>query len=288
MPVNYTWVSIAAFAVFAVYTTHSQLNTFKKRCAVKPDTKTVGVEQTTEDAIKLETLQALARGVNPELRIAALKIITERALRESTLDYLVRQIDSDDASVRLRALKALKVLMQNASHKRLLLPELFRALVGALRKARAMPNGVPLESRGEREAIYIMTRLIQFAQGHQFAVEAGIVDWLMDYKVPGYPNIIVAVFDPSYEPSESSFYELLSGLCEDGTPGRRLIQDSGMVRDIRRSNRSDTQWVEVEIDADDPDGVDSNGVDPNAESREERRRAWLPPPVPYPLEDLLR
>lgn len=80
------------------------------------------------------------------------------------------------------------------------------------------------------------------------AVDAGVVDWLKEYTVPGYPNVIVAVFDPErFDDNDSVFQDLLSALYEEGTPGRTILQETGMVHDIRRGRGENEEWVEVEI-----------------------------------------
>lgn len=85
------------FAAYALYTTQSQLKTFKKRCVSKPSpppSSDAAVDRSTQDgssssntskkdsrmteqiltmdstAIRLETLEALARGINFDLRNA--------------------------------------------------------------------------------------------------------------------------------------------------------------------------------------------------------------------------
>ncbi|KAI5798884.1 hypothetical protein EDC01DRAFT_778479 [Geopyxis carbonaria] len=251
---RHTWLIIGGCSLLALYTTYRQLLDFKKRCALRSsDTRNVGVEQSTEDAIKLETLESLAKGVNPELRAAAHKIITERAMRASSMQYMIAKVAGEDQTERLMALKALNILTQHAPPSRFTeTPGFFHTLVAALRTDETNPSKSSTRLQCERETVTILARFMTHAEAQSQIVAAGIVDWLKAYHVSGYPNVIIAAFDPDRrgDPLDPNFYDLLTAICDEGGYRDRIL-DSGMVSNIRRSRAEETpgeEWVEVEVE----------------------------------------
>lgn len=268
--------------ILAVCTTIWQLENFRKRAIKPPGTRNVGVRQSTEDAIRLDTLKSLALGVNPELRGAALKILSERALKENTFSYVLDQAASNDSNKSLMALKVLGVLNQNVSAKRLIQPRIFNVLVGILQRVAESDYRAhdPTWKRCEREAIALLSRLVSYSDECQmYAIQAGLIEWIKRSQVPGYPNLMFAVFDMERtEPIDPNLYDLLSALCDEGTVGRDCLLESGLVRDmtVRPSHRPD--WVEVVIAADETNQSLAGG--------QSREASAIPPHSGNPLRDL--
>jgi len=233
-------IATASLACLTIY----QLEDFKRRAVVKPaGNNSVDVEQSTEDAIKLPTLEALARGVNPELRNAALKILCERALKENNLTFMLEQAESENITDNLMTLKALGLVYQNVSPRRLVQPRVFKCLIGML--LRIIRTGANEHATGklcQREAVFLLSRLALFGdEGQQYALDAGFIEWIKEFRVPGYDNILHAAFDmDATEPMDSNLYELLSAFCDDGSPGRDALLQSGMLRDLGGSVRNRT------------------------------------------------
>ncbi|KAH8152864.1 uncharacterized protein LAJ45_03090 [Morchella importuna] len=219
----YLYVLGGLLALYAAYTTHSQLQAFKTRCVSKPPQQSndAAVDRSTEDAIKLETLEALARGINFDLRNAALKIITERATTPTNIDFLLTQISTRPPAPRLRALKALRCLAAAPGpFGALCTPRVFRTLVTTL-KSTLPPTP---DSATEKEVIYILTQLMKsYFAAKEMAVQAGIVDWLK-----------------AVDRSVVDVWEVLS-CVNDTMEGRRLLVEAGLVQDER---------VEVEVEVD--------------------------------------
>jgi len=232
-------ISLACLTVY-------QLEDFKRRTVIKPaGGNSVDVEQSTEDAIKLSTLEALARGVNPELRSAALKILCERALKDNNLTFILEKAESENVGENLVALKALGLVYQNASPRRLVQPRVFKCLIGMLlRLVRAGANEHATGRLCQREAVFLLSRLALLGdEGQRYALDAGLIEWIKEFQVQGYENILHAAFDmDATEPMDSNLYELLSVLCDDGSPGREALLQSGLVRDLGSArNRSHNQ-----------------------------------------------
>ncbi|RPB13037.1 hypothetical protein P167DRAFT_545056 [Morchella conica CCBAS932] len=185
-------------ALYAAYTTHSQLQAFKTRCVSKPPQQSndAAVDRSTEDgsssdmrmveqiltmssaAIKLETLEALARGINFDLRNALV----------------------------------LPSFLPNGPFGALCTPRVFRTLVTTL-KSTLPPTP---DSATEKEVIYILTQLMKsYFAAKEMAVQAGIVDWLK-----------------AVDRSVVDVWEVLS-CVNDTMEGRRLLVEAGLVQDER-------------------------------------------------------
>ncbi|KAH0607742.1 uncharacterized protein H6S33_002776 [Morchella sextelata] len=237
----YLYILGGLLAIYAAYTTHSQLQAFRTRCVSKPPQQSndAAVDRSTEDgsssdmrmaeqiltmpsaAIKLETLEALARGINFDLRNAALKIITERATTPGNIDFLLTQISTRPPAPRLRALKALRCLAAAPGpFGALCTPRVFRTLVTTL-KSTLPPTP---DSATEKEVIYILTQLMKsYFAAKEMAVQAGIVDWLK-----------------AVDRSVVDVWEVLS-CVNDTMEGRRLLVEAELVQEER---------VEVEVEVD--------------------------------------
>ncbi|KAF8543430.1 hypothetical protein BDD12DRAFT_820379 [Trichophaea hybrida] len=262
-----TWMVAGVGTVLAIYTTYWQLENFKKRTVIKPSSaRSVGVEQSTEDAIKLSTLSALARGVNHDLHKAALKILCERGLKEEALSAILDKAEFPDLASNFMALRVLGLLVKNVSPvsaRRLIQPRIFKALIGILRRSSTLAaernsNAV----RCQREAIGLLSHFISLGDECQrLAVDAGLINWLKESRVAGYNNLYAAVFDNNNDPIDQGIYELLSQLCGRGPMGRNNLEELGLVRNLRGSPSSSRpfelehdDWVEVEVEEDEPQG----------------------------------
>lgn len=94
--------------------------------------------QNAEDALKLDTLQALAEGHSFELRNSAIKLIATRALKSGTKDLLLRDLASEDEHRRDDAINGLWLLIYSpALHEKDTISSLvdyptFNAIITAL------------------------------------------------------------------------------------------------------------------------------------------------------------
>ncbi|KAL7272241.1 hypothetical protein RUND412_004969 [Rhizina undulata] len=245
------WFALGTFAVFAVVKTHSQLITFRKRCAVKPSetARDAGVDQTTEDAIKLDTLEALARGVNFDLRNVALKIIMERATTDKSLEYLIQQVESSHQPTRLRALKSVKFLSTSPCLHRICNQRIFNALVKVLRMTAANanpPNPYPPEISGENDALQIISRLMPYANGRTYAFEAGFLQWLKECRLPGCTD--VSRPGVSYDSSDDSGLWDIIRSFHDTTVGRELLSGAGLLPQRRETEEEIVEVIEMELE----------------------------------------
>ncbi|KAI5815515.1 hypothetical protein BZA77DRAFT_77115 [Pyronema omphalodes] len=218
-----TWALCGFGTLIALYTTYWQLTDFKRRTIVKPSsTRSVGVEQATEDAIKLSTLSTLARGVNPELRNAALKILCERSLKDEAFSELLTKAESQDLNANYQALRVLYLLSNNVSPRRLAVPRVFKALVGILRRTITLSverhhNAL----RCQREAISLLNRLIQLGdECQQYATDAGLTEWFKECRDAGYYNVLDHHLD-------QSLLELLATICRRDSAMREDVIESG-------------------------------------------------------------
>ncbi|KAH0565727.1 hypothetical protein GP486_000891, partial [Trichoglossum hirsutum] len=199
------WVGVGCLTVFAVHTISRQLHEIRKLVQVTEDEARLNVVgQDTEDgetrfwmtqlsrmsnveaqALKLATLETLSKGLSYELRIAALKIIFERATRES-LGPLLSRVGSKDPQTRNSALQVLKLLSQSIPYQSLNNISTFRALIQALHyhvpphTTEAGHRPPHLRPPPERNAMYVLARLIPYNVSG--ALKAGVVTrWLAKY-----------------------------------------------------------------------------------------------------------
>ncbi|CCX30129.1 hypothetical protein FPQ18DRAFT_412880 [Pyronema domesticum] len=249
-----TWTLCGVGTLIALYTTYWQLTDFKRRTILKPSsTRSVGVEQATEDgipsgdldhgirlsteaAIKLSTLSALARGVNPELRNAALKILCERSLKDEAFSELLTKAEAQDLNANYQALRVLYLLSNNVSPRRLAVPRVFGALVGILRRTITLSverhhNAL----RCQREAISLLNRLIQLGdECQQYATDAGLTEWFKECRDAGYYNVLDHHLD-------QSLLELLATICRRDSTMREEVIELGW--NIGRDGRGNLGFI---------------------------------------------
>lgn len=192
---------------------------------------------------------------------SALKIITERATTDKSIDFLLKQVESRNTVGRLRALKAMRCLSMSASlspfpcrcghdslsHQgsfvNLCTQRTFRALVTCLENT--LPPTEDLVT--QKEALYILARLMtSFFHGKDMAVEAGIIAWLKQVKCTGYPNVVAAVFDPGwFDANDISLWEIVTTIMDEYEGGRKLMIEAGL---ITAGEDEDERGVEVEVE----------------------------------------
>ncbi|PWW74168.1 hypothetical protein C7212DRAFT_299792 [Tuber magnatum] len=231
-PDKYLYFSAGLLAICAIYITQSQLSKFRLRCvsrpkAVPPD---AGVDQTTEDAIRLGTLEILARGINVDIRNAALKIITDRATTDENIVHLLSQVRSSTPSQRLRSLRALRCCTYSTTLHKLCQKPTFSALVSCLNSTLPTDENPAGDPFSEKEALYILARLTgPYFIAREMLVDAGFVHWLASAKVPGYANVVEAVFDAEgidlVDPSLTQIVNVL----EESVEARGALEDAGLV-----------------------------------------------------------
>ncbi|CUS06743.1 unnamed protein product, partial [Tuber aestivum] len=229
---KYLYFSAGLLALYAIYTTHSQLSRFRLRCVSKPKVMPpdAGVDQTTEDAIKLETLETLARGINVDIRNAALKIITDRATTDENIVHLLSQVGSSTPSQRLRSLRALRCCTYSTTLHKLCQKPTFSALVSCLNSTLPTDENPAGDPFSEKEALYILARLMGlYFIAREMLVDAGFVHWLARAKVPGYANVVEAVFDTEgVDLVDPSLVQIVSVL-EESVEARGALEDAGLM-----------------------------------------------------------
>jgi hypothetical protein len=128
-------------------------------------------------------------------------------------------------------------------------PRVFKCLIGML--IRISRTGADEHANGklcQREAVSLLSHLALFGdEGQRYALDAGLIEWIKELRVQGYDNILHAAFDmDATEPMDSNLYELLSVLCDDGSPGRDALLRSGMARDLgglaRHRSHGHPEW----------------------------------------------
>ncbi|KAF8424712.1 hypothetical protein EV426DRAFT_89423 [Tirmania nivea] len=231
-----TWIALGVFSIFAVVTARSQLTTFKKRCEVRAEPKRDSINQETEDALKLETLEVLARSVNFDLRNAALKILGERATTGNRYNYILKQLDSPEPETRLKSLKVLIYLSTSAPIEpfaRLCNPETFKALISALL---ASINEPPTQ-RTEREVFRILSRLMQF--NRDLAIQGGIIEWFKRR-----PEVVSAYFEPTkFEKLDVNLIVIIALLLHDTRDGKSVLEKEKLLPERAiRDNLQSRAW----------------------------------------------
>ncbi|RPB05307.1 hypothetical protein L873DRAFT_1663931 [Choiromyces venosus 120613-1] len=229
---KYLYFSAGFLAIFAFYTAHTQLIKFRSRCVSKPKVipPDAGVDQSTEDAIHLDTLETLARGINVDIRNAALKIITDRATTDENIIHLLSQVRSPIPHQRLRSLRALRCCTYSTTLSKLCQKPTFTALVACLNSTLPTvenPSGDPFS---EKEALYILARLMGlYFIAREMLVEAGFVDWLGKVQVSGYVNVVEAVFDPEgVDLVDPSLVQIVNVL-EESLEARGALVEAGLM-----------------------------------------------------------
>ncbi|KAK6330332.1 hypothetical protein TWF730_004825 [Orbilia blumenaviensis] len=109
------WFTLGISCVLAYKLTVHQLESFKRQCEITPEESRETVDKATENALKLDTLATLSRGVNYNLSRAAIRIIAERALTDTTFPTLLRHALSTVPQTRHAALKIFRFLILGKS-----------------------------------------------------------------------------------------------------------------------------------------------------------------------------
>ncbi|KAK6505486.1 hypothetical protein TWF481_007384 [Arthrobotrys musiformis] len=232
------WFAFGIGCVLVYKLTVYQLESFKRQCEIIPEESRETVDKATENALKLETLSTLSRGVNYNLSRAAIRIIAERALTSTIFPTLLRQSLSFTPSTRHAALKTLRFLILGKSKsenyyendndhilskesEQILYSQLvFHTLVHSC--LIALPHRSketePFSQRDEETEAYALECLrALIRQPHQAgnstttltrALNAGIVKYMKYLPSPGYANIIAAFSDVEYQPPNYFLYDI--------------------------------------------------------------------------------
>ncbi|KAK6533028.1 hypothetical protein TWF281_007190 [Arthrobotrys megalospora] len=232
------WFSLGIGCVLAYKLTIYQLESFKRQCEILPEESRETVDKATENALKLDTLATLSRGVNYNLSRAAIRIIAERALTDTAFPTLLRHALSPTPSTRHTSLKTLRFLilgksksenyyendndhvLSKESEQILYSQAVFHTLVHSCilalpRKIKDTDTYTPRDEETEAYALECLRTLIR--QPHQAgsstntltrALNAGIVSYMKRLPCPGYPNIIAAFSDIEYQPPNYFLYDI--------------------------------------------------------------------------------
>ncbi|EPS40969.1 hypothetical protein H072_5109 [Dactylellina haptotyla CBS 200.50] len=218
------WFGLGITCVLAYKLTVYQLESFKRQCEILPEESRETVDKATENALKLETLSTLSRGVNYNLSRAAVRIIAERALTEPYFSTLLRSLRSPQQHTRHASLKTLRFLILGKSkteayyendndhvlskeaEAKLYSQPVFNALVRSciFSLPRTLPDGTVTRRDDEAEAYALECLCTLIRQPGMTtitrALEAGIVTYMKLLPCPGYANIVAAFTDREFQP----------------------------------------------------------------------------------------
>ncbi|KAF3928221.1 hypothetical protein AA313_de0207032 [Arthrobotrys entomopaga] len=234
------WFGLGIGSVLAYKLTIHQLESFKQQCEILPEESRETVDKSTENALKLETLSTLSRGVNYNLSRAAIRIIAERALIEPSFTLLLFSCFRP-SPIRHSSLRTLRFLilgksktenyyendndhvLSKESESKLYSQPVFNALVQAC--FLSLPSSSPSSSsnspssnptdrardeEAEAYALECLRALIRQPGMNTIsrALEAGIVRYMKRLPSPGYANIIAAFSDTEYQPDNYFLYDI--------------------------------------------------------------------------------
>ncbi|KAF3251780.1 hypothetical protein TWF192_004737 [Orbilia oligospora] len=207
------WFALGFGCAIAYKLTIYQLESFKRQCEILPEESRETVDKATENALKLDTLVTLSRGVNYNLSRAAIRIIAERALTDTAFPTLLRHAISSTPSTRHTALKTLRFLILGKSKSEnyyendndhilskeseliLYSQPVFHTLVHAC--LIALPRKIKdTETYTQRDE-----------ETEAYALECLLV-YMKRLPSPGYPNIIAAFSDTEYQPTNYFLYDI--------------------------------------------------------------------------------
>ncbi|KAI9853495.1 MAG: hypothetical protein M1824_001226 [Vezdaea acicularis] len=226
---RWMWIGIGFLAAGAFHLIRYQLEQVRQMNEVKADgpaKQTISRE--TEDALPVETLAALAKGHNYELRSGAFKIICDRAARSPGFKNLLLNVASKDEETRSQGLTALTFMMdQNLTNAQRfdIFPAHFHyltfyAIITALCNMTPNTYGIPgldtVHSPDELLAINMIFKLVHECRTDTLpvALRAGLVTrWLKAYP-----------FAEDKRATQEVFLKLLK-LHSDLSPRERGRQD---------------------------------------------------------------
>ncbi|KAJ6257779.1 hypothetical protein Dda_7568 [Drechslerella dactyloides] len=250
------WFGLGVGCVLAYRLTVHQLESFKAQCEIPPDETRETVDKATENALKLDTLATLSRGVNYNLSRAAIRIIAERAVADDTLPTLLRRARSLRRAPRRSALKILRFLilgkpksdnyyendndhiLSKDSEVRLHHPSVFKALVTACTNSlpRTEPPhprlgddvvAIPRDEESEAYALESLRALLRRGgpDAATRALQAGLVRYMRDIPMPSpHANIVSAFNDREYQPGNYFLYDIHDWLLGHDETGEYLKQ----------------------------------------------------------------
>ncbi|KAI2791523.1 hypothetical protein POX_c04384 [Penicillium oxalicum] len=231
----------------------------------------------TEDVLKLDTLLKLSESTSPELRSAALRIISERSTKGPTRDLLLEDLSSKNKSRRDKALTALNFLVSNRALSRASVCanlqdyETFTALVNCLcnfldehteqtstTASPILPKTRPL---GEKKALQILNVLLP--EDVSTAVAAGVVSrWLVKYPFPcaleepsGRENVILLM--KNWWSDDATMSSIL-GTLTTHPEGYEQLQEYGLMSIMGDESEDDRDRDEDEDHDEDPDEHDDD------------------------------
>lgn len=140
----------------------------------------------------------------------------------------------------------------------------FRALVTCLENTLPPTPDVVTQ----KEALYILARLMtSFFQGKDMAVEAGIINWLKQVRVPGYENVVEAVFDPErFDANDISLWEVVTTIMDEYEGGRKLMIEAGLIGAGSDEDEGAEAEIEAEIEAEVEVGAAETGAETEADA----------------------
>ncbi|KAF3938582.1 hypothetical protein ABW19_dt0210155 [Dactylella cylindrospora] len=251
---GFLWFTLGIGVVLAYKLTIYQLESFKRQAEIIPEEARETVDKATENALKLDTLMTLGKGVNYNLSRAAIRIIAERAISEEIFPSLLRKIRSSNPAHRHEALKTLRFLVLG-KHKtehyfendndhvltkesitklqsQAVFNTLIRACINALPKT--LPDGSTTARDKETEsyALECVAALItQQRDNFKKALEAGLATYMkLIPTTPNYPHIVAAFSDTEYQPENFFLFEIHSFMVYADDPDVCEIYDQYLKR----------------------------------------------------------
>ncbi|KAK6336436.1 hypothetical protein TWF696_001991 [Orbilia brochopaga] len=261
---GFLWFSLGVGCVLAYRLTVHQLEAFKAQCEISPDESRETVDKATENALKLDTLATLSRGVNYNLSRAAIRIIAERAVNGDIFLDILARARSDRRGPRRSALKILRflilgkpksdnyyendndhILSKESEHqlqRSLVFKSLLAACIASLPHTEpadsTTANGtriyIPRDAESEAYALESLRALLR--RGGPDAVRRTLNTGLLIKYIlgvpppPTYPNIIAAFNDCEFQPQDYFLYDIHDWLFrhDDDNDYRHQLRRAGL------------------------------------------------------------
>ncbi|KAI9682880.1 MAG: hypothetical protein M1829_006315 [Trizodia sp. TS-e1964] len=268
-PSNERWLW-AGFGVlsFGLILSASRLLSSSQDSQPIPPQPNSAFNQAAEDSIKVDTLQKLAEGSNYDLRIAALKIVCDRATSGPTYNALLIQASQGKPE----ALSALRFLFGSPTGSRLYNFRTYKALISAMilfSPKEPAPAGAPHQRISDaRTAMFLLSRLLP--PHIPEALRAGVVTrWLASYPFASSPEETVKVVQSylSFSIDDLHMCDILRAI-HLSPEGRKQMREAGLLDPETLEAKDENAEA---VDENNPATFMINGRRPRDESVEEQQ-----------------
>jgi hypothetical protein len=256
----YLVAGLTVFGAVAYYLAREQLLAVKNDAKITkaaPPAKVIN--QSTEDAVKLEALEVLLESPNYELQGAAVKIITNRATKPHIYQALLHKIRYGDIPQQEQALASLRYLVSYTNPKYLNPERTLSTVITFLSNNQPkFPTGVDadlplwkLRSEPVKDALHILDDVLSSLSSQTFptALKAGLVSkWLSKYPFGGPSATEAAARDElrslNWDSEDLLLFNIIKRLF-DMPAGRRELRKYGLLgSSIEESSDENMIWFD--------------------------------------------